>query len=106
MPDDDAFLAGLSFDVLRAVQERGAVDDVEFVPADDDRVRPAVRRASPALEVTRSEVAAARLRVVTDRGRGATTPAWIARLAATPYGAELTHERRTSSPSESRENTY
>ena len=36
-PDDAAFLAGLSFDVLAAVQERGAADDVVFVPADDER---------------------------------------------------------------------
>ena len=54
-PDDAAFLAGLSFDVLAAVQERGAVDDVDFVPADDDAfVRPSDAR--PVVEVTRSEV--------------------------------------------------
>ncbi|GEL98453.1 hypothetical protein CTE05_20000 [Cellulomonas terrae] len=84
-PDDQAFLAGLSFDALRAVQERGTADDVEFVPADDEGfVRPSDAR--PVVEVTRSEVAAARLRVVTDRERGRTTPAWVARLAATSAG--------------------
>ena len=41
-PDDDAFLAGLSLDVLDAVQERGAADDVEFVPADAAPPDPAV----------------------------------------------------------------
>ena len=81
-PDDAAFLAGLSFDVLAVVQERGVVDDVAFVPADDDAfVRPSDAR--PVMEVTRSEVSAAKLRVVADRGRGRATPAWIARLAAT-----------------------
>lgn len=85
-PDDAAFLAGLSFDVLESVQERGAGDDVTFVPVDDDGfVRPSDAR--PVLEVSRSEVAAARLRVVTDRGRGRTTPAWVARLAGTHAGA-------------------
>ncbi|WP_456787136.1 hypothetical protein [Cellulomonas sp. P5_C5] len=86
-PDDHAFLAGLSFDALRAVQERGTVDDVDFVPVDDEGfVRPSDAR--PVVEVSRSEVAAARLRVVTDRGRGRTTPAWVTRLAATnPSGA-------------------
>ncbi|WP_421742759.1 hypothetical protein [Cellulomonas sp.] len=82
-PDDDAFLAGLSLDVLDAAEERGAGDDADFVPADDDRtpVRPSTAR--PVVRVSRSEVAAARLRVVTDRGRGRTTPSWIARLAQT-----------------------
>ena len=81
-PDDAAFLAGLSFDVLAAVQERGVVDDVDFVPVDDDAfVRPSDAR--PVVEVTRSEVSAAKLRVVADRGRGRTAPTWIARLAAT-----------------------
>ena len=81
-PDDDAFLAGLSLDVLDAVQERGATDDVEFVPTDAaPPVRPSTARATVA--VSRSEVAAARLRVVTDRGRGRATPPWIARLAGT-----------------------
>ena len=81
-PDDAAFLAGLSFDVLAVVQERGVVDDVDFVPADDDAfVRPSDAR--PVVEVTRSEISAAKLRVVADRGRGRATPAWIARLAAT-----------------------
>lgn len=82
-PDDDAFLAGLSLDVLDAARERGAGDDAEFVPADDDRtpVRPSTAR--PVVQVSRSEVAAARLRVVTDHGRGLATPAWIARLAQT-----------------------
>ena len=66
-PDDAAFLAGLSFDVLAAVQERGVVDDVDFVPADDDAfVRPSDAR--PVVEVTRAEVSAAKLRVVADRG--------------------------------------
>lgn len=84
-PEDQAFLAGLSFDALRSVQERGTADDVEFVPADDEGfVRPSDAR--PVVEVTRSEVAAARLRVVTDRERGRTTPAWVARLAATSAG--------------------
>ena len=80
-PDDDAFLAGLSLDVLEAVQEREAVDDVDFVPADEDptTVRPSTAR--PVATVSRSEVAAARLRVVTDRGRGRSTPPWIVRLA-------------------------
>lgn len=82
-PEDQAFLAGLSFDALRAVQDRGVTDDVAFVPADDEGfVRPSDAR--PVVEVTRSEVAAARLRVVTDRGRGRTTDAWVARLAAVP----------------------
>ena len=81
-PDDAAFLAGLSLDALRDVQERGTVDDVDFVPADDEGfVRPSTAR--PALLVTRSEVAAARLRVATDRGRGLTSPGWVGRLAAT-----------------------
>ncbi|WP_456826184.1 hypothetical protein [Cellulomonas sp. P5_E12] len=81
--DDDAFLAGLSLDVLQALEDRGAADHAEFVAADGTApVRPSA--ASPALAVNRSDVAAARLRVVTDRGRGETTPAWIARLAATP----------------------
>jgi hypothetical protein len=82
-PDDDAFLAGLSLDVLDAAQERGAGEDADFVPADDDRtpVRPSTAR--PVVQVSRSEVAAARLRVVTDRGRGRPTPSWIARLAQT-----------------------
>jgi len=81
-PDDLAFLAGLSFDVLGAVRERGAVEDAEFVPAGDEVfVRPSDAR--PVVAVTRSEVSAARLHVVTDQGRGRTTPAWIARLAAT-----------------------
>ncbi|KQY22247.1 hypothetical protein ASD16_16635 [Cellulomonas sp. Root485] len=80
-PDDAAFLAGLSFDALAAVQERGVADDVVFVPADDESfVRPSDAR--PVVEVTRAEVSAARLRVVADRGRARTTPAWIARLAA------------------------
>jgi hypothetical protein len=82
-PDDDAFLAGLSLDVLGDVEDRGADDETEFVPADDTAtVRPSA--APPALVVSRPEVAAARLRVVTDRGRGIPTPAWVARLAATP----------------------
>ena len=52
-PDDAAFLAGLSLDALRDVQERGTVDDVDFVPADDEGfVRPSTAR--PALLVTRS----------------------------------------------------
>ncbi|NUU19200.1 hypothetical protein HP550_18280 [Cellulomonas humilata] len=81
-PDDDAFLAGLSLDVLDAAAERGAGDDADFVPADDlTPVRPSTAR--PMVPVSRSEVAAARLRVVTDRGRGRATPAWIARLAQT-----------------------
>jgi hypothetical protein len=82
-PDDDAFLAGLSLDVLDSVQERGATDEVEFVPVDavTSVVRPSTARAT--VPVSRSEVAAARLRVVTDRGRGRPTPPWIARLAAT-----------------------
>jgi hypothetical protein len=80
--DDIAFLSALSFDALRAVQERGEVDDVDFVPADDEGfVRPSDVR--PAVEVTRSEVAAARLRVVADDGRNLQTPPWIVRLAAT-----------------------
>lgn len=84
-PEDHAFLGGLSFDALRAVQERGVVDEVEFVPVDDEGfVRPSGAR--PVVEVSRSEVAAARLRVVTDRGRGRTAPAWVARLAATTAG--------------------
>ncbi|MBO3086064.1 hypothetical protein [Cellulomonas fengjieae] len=79
-PDDDAFLAGLSIDVLDAVQDRATVDDVDFVPAADPApVRPSSARA--VVTVTRSEVAAARLRVATDRGRGAATPSWITRLA-------------------------
>ena len=81
-PEDASFLAGLSFEVLRDVQERGAVDDVVFVPVDDEAfVRPSDAR--PVVAVTRSEVSAAKLRVVADRGRGRATPAWIARLAAT-----------------------
>src|SRR5690349_15110533 len=52
-PDDAAFLAGLSFDVLAGVQERGDVDDVEFVPADGTFVRPSDARA--VVEVTRAE---------------------------------------------------
>ncbi|WP_421735508.1 hypothetical protein [Cellulomonas sp.] len=82
-PDDEAFLAGLSLDVLDAAAERGAGDDADFVPAADDLtpVRPSTAR--PVVPVSRSEVAAARLRVVTDRGRGRTTPSWIARLAQT-----------------------
>jgi len=80
-PDDQAFLAGLSFDVLRAVQERGPVDEVDFVPVDDEGfVRPS--DAAPVVTVTRSEVSAATLRVVADRARGRVTPAWIGRLAA------------------------
>ena len=68
--------------MLRDVQERGAVDDVDFVPVDDEAfVRPSDAR--PVVDVTRSEVSAAKLRVVADRGRGRATPAWIARLAAT-----------------------
>ncbi|GEK21898.1 hypothetical protein [Cellulomonas xylanilytica] len=81
-PDDQAFLAGLSFDALQGVQERGAVDEVDFVPADGEPfVRPSDAR--PVLTVTRAEVSAARLRLVTDRGQGRATPAWIGRLAAT-----------------------
>lgn len=81
--DDDAFLAGLSLDVLQALEDGGAADYAEFVAADGSGpVRPSA--ASPALAVHRSDVAAARLRVVTDRGRGELTPAWIGRLAATP----------------------
>ena len=69
-------------DELRRVQERGAVDDAEFVPADDEAfVRPA--DAQPVVEVTRSEVAAARLRVGADLYRRRETPPWIVRLAAT-----------------------
>ena len=81
--DDDAFLAGLSLDPLREVEDRGAGDDAEFVAADGAAVvRPSA--AGRVLEVTRAEVSAARLRTVTDRGRGATTPAWVVRLAQTP----------------------
>jgi len=85
-PDDAAFLAGLSFDVLGEVRDRGVVDDVDFVPVDDE---PFVRTsdARPVVEVTRSEVSAAKLRVVADRGRGRATPPWIARLAATASGS-------------------
>ncbi|MEZ0446306.1 hypothetical protein [Cellulomonas sp. ICMP 17802] len=85
--DDDAFLAGLSLDVLRTVEDRGAGDEADFVAVGAEApVRPSATR--PVVEVSRSEVAAARLRVVTDRGRGLVTPAWIARLAATalPHG--------------------
>ena len=82
-PDDDAFLAGLSLDVLDAAQERGAGDDADFLPADDDRTPVRPSSARPLLRVSRSEVAAARLRVVTDRGRARTTPSWITRLAET-----------------------
>ncbi|WP_315094328.1 hypothetical protein [uncultured Cellulomonas sp.] len=80
-PDDDAFLSGLSLDVLEEVRERGPVEDADFVPQDEAPVRPSSAR--PAVTVARSEVAAARLRVITDRGRGRSTPAWITRLAGT-----------------------
>lgn len=88
--DDDAFLAGLSLDVIRALEDRGAGDDADFVPVDQEpgvepgQVRPSTAR--PVIGVTRSEVAAARLRVATDRGRSRETPTWIARLAATEPG--------------------
>jgi hypothetical protein len=79
--DDDAFLAGLSLDVLQALEDRGAGDGADFLPADDrDAVRPSAAR--DVVRVSRSEVAAARLRLVTDAVRGRATPAWIARLAA------------------------
>lgn len=80
--DDDAFLAGLSLDVIRALEDRGANDGADFVHADQEpgQVRPSTAR--PVVRVTRAEVAAARLRVVTDRGRGRETPTWIERLAA------------------------
>jgi hypothetical protein len=81
-PDDLGFLAGLSFDVLEAVGERGAAEDADFVPIGDEVfVRPSDAR--PVVAVSRSEVSAARLRVVNDRGRSEATPAWILRLAAT-----------------------
>ena len=46
-PDDDAFLAGLSLDVLDAAEERGAGDDADFVPADDDLTPGATVHARP-----------------------------------------------------------
>lgn len=80
--DDDAFLAGLSLDVLQALEDRGGGDDVDFVAADAAApVRPSAARA--VVEVSRSEVAAARLRLATDAVRGRGTPPWIRRLAGT-----------------------
>ncbi len=90
-PDDDAFLAGLSVDLLAEVEDRAAGADVVFVPAEDAAgtpVRPSSAR--PVLPVSRAEVAAARLRLATDRGRGRATPQWVALLATTNAGEPRT----------------
>ena len=99
-PDDVAFLAGLSFDVLRAVQERGAVDDVDFVPVDDEGVvraggRGAGRRGDPVRGVRGDGCAWWPTRTAARRRRP-----WIVRLAATGAwrGHGLTARLRLSRP--------
>ncbi len=77
---DVEFLRGLTLDTLAAVQSRG---EGPFSLEDASQTVEGVSSQSHRVTVGRDEVAAARLRSVTDAAQNLATPGWIDELART-----------------------